>query len=144
ASLAEAMAATWQAQLDLDGQDPATVAHRLRRSRERLTTAPLLVVPCLYLEELDVYPDPARQEAERTMAIQSLGAAVQNLLLNLYASGLDAGWMCAPLFCPEVVRRELGLAADLDPHALIAVGYAAKDPVRRTRLPLDRLIVGWE
>jgi len=143
-ALAEAMAATWRAQLELDGQDAATVEHRLARSRERLTTAPLLVVPCLYLEELDAYPDPDRQEAERTMAIQSLGAAVQNLLLSLYASGLDAGWMCAPLFCPEVVRRELGLAEALHPHALIAVGYAAKDPVRRPRLPVDRLIVGWE
>lgn len=144
ASLAEAMAATWREQLDLDGQDAATVAHRLGRSRERLTTAPLLIVPCLYLEDLDVYPDLARQEAERTMAIQSLGAAVQNLLLSLYASGLDAGWMCAPLFCPDVVRRSLGLAEALDPHALIAVGFAAKDPVRRPRLPLDDLIVGWE
>lgn len=144
AALAEAMAATWRAQLDLDGQDAATVAHRLARSKERLTTAPLLIVPCLYLEELDVYPDPARQEAERTMAIQSLGAAVQNLLLSLYAAGLDGGWMCAPLFCPDVVRHELGLAETLDPHALIAVGYAAKDPVRRPRRPLEDLLVGWE
>jgi len=144
ASLAEAMAATWRTQLDLDGQDAATVERRLARSRERLTTAPLLIVPCLYLEDLDVYPDPARQDAERTMAIQSLGAAVQNLLLSLYASRLDAGWMCAPLFCPDVVRRELGLAETLDPQALIAVGYAAKDPVRRPRLPVAELIVGWE
>ena len=144
AALAEAMAATWRAQLDLDGQDAATVEHRLTRSRERLTTAPLLIVVCLYLDDLDVYPDPDRQEAERTMAIQSLGAAVQNLLLSLYASGLDGGWMCAPLFCPDVVRAALGLGPTLHPHALVAVGYAAKDPVRRPRLPLDRLIVGWE
>ncbi len=78
------------------------------------------------------------------MAIQSLGAAVQNLLLTLYAAGLDAGWMCAPLFCPDIVREALGLAGELIPHALIAVGYAAKDPVRRGRLPLERLIVAWE
>ncbi|MER3438203.1 MAG: nitroreductase, partial [Chloroflexota bacterium] len=29
------------------------------------------------------------------------------------------------------------------PHALIAIGYAAKDPVRRPRRPLDDLIVQW-
>lgn len=144
AALAAAMGATWQQQLELDGQDEATVAHRLRRSRERLTTAPLLVVPCLYLEDLDQYPDPLRQDAERTMAIQSLGAAIQNLLLSLYAAGLDAGWMCAPLFCPEVVQRHLGLADTLEPQALIAVGYAAKAPNRRARLPLSDLIVAWE
>ncbi|HET7093390.1 MAG TPA: TIGR03668 family PPOX class F420-dependent oxidoreductase [Thermomicrobiales bacterium] len=144
AALAEAMAATWREQLALDGQAAAVVQHRLDRSRERLETAPVLIVPCLYLADLDRYPDAARQAAEEIMAIQSFGAAVQNLLLSLYASGVDGGWMCAPLFCPDVVRDALGLAPDLTPHALIAVGYAARDPVRRPRLPLDRLIVSWE
>jgi PPOX class probable F420-dependent enzyme len=143
-ALAEAMAATWREQLALDGQEAAVVQHRLDRSRERLETAPTLIVPCLYLTELDRYPDAARQEAEAVMAIQSLGAAVQNLLLSLYASGVDGGWMCAPLFCPDVVRDALGLASDLTPHAMIAVGYAARDPIRRPRLPLERLIVSWE
>ncbi len=143
-ALAEAMAATWETQLNMDGQDAATVAHRLARSRERLETAPVLIVPCLYLDDLDVYPDPERQEAERLMAIQSFGAAVQNLLLSVYAAGLDAGWMCAPLFCPDVVRDALGLSAALHPHALIPVGFAAKDPVRRPRRPLEELIVSWE
>lgn len=143
-ALADAMAATWEEQLNLDGQDAAVVQARLAKSRERLLTAPILVVPCLYLADLDVYPDAARQAAETTMAIQSLGAAVQNLLLSIYASGLDGGWMCAPLFCPDVVRDTLGLTPDLIPHALIPIGYAAKDPVRRDRLPMDRLITSWE
>ncbi|MDP9366580.1 MAG: nitroreductase family protein, partial [Chloroflexota bacterium] len=110
----------------------------------RLLEAPLLIVPCLYLADLDVYPDPDRQAAEETMAIQSLGAAIQNLLLTLYAAGLDAGWMCAPLFCPDVVRDALGLDAALIPHALLPVGYAAQDPKRRGRLPAEELIVAWE
>jgi coenzyme F420-0:L-glutamate ligase / coenzyme F420-1:gamma-L-glutamate ligase len=143
-ALADAMAATWQTQLEMDGQDETIVQIRLEKSRERLMTAPLLVIPCLYLADLEVYPDPDRQVAERTMAIQSFGAAVQSLLLHLYAAGLDAGWMCAPLFCPEVVRDSLGLAQDLVPHALIPVGYAAKNPIRRPRRPLDELIVSWE
>ena len=144
AALAEAMAATWRAQLALDGQDATTVTHRLARSRERLTTASVLVIACLYLEDLDRYPDPDRQAAETTMAIQSLGAAAQNFLLSIYAAGLDSGWMCAPLFCPEIVRETLGLAPELIPHALFPVGFAAKDPVRRRRRPLDELIVSWQ
>lgn len=144
AALAAAMAATWEAQLGLDGQDAAIVRIRLEKSRRRLVEAPLLIVPCLYLADLDVYPDPARQAAEATMAVQSLGSAIQNLLLTLFADGLDAGWMCAPLFCPGVVRDALGLDAALDPQALLPVGYAAKDPVRRERLPPERLIVSWE
>lgn len=143
-ALADAMAATWQEQLAFDGQAHEIVQIRLQKSRERLLTAPVLVVPSLYLEDLDVYPDAERQAAETTMAIQSLGAAIQNLLLSVYAAGLDSGWMCAPLFCPEVVRDALDLDAALIPHALIPIGYAAKDPTRRERLPLDRLIVSWD
>ncbi len=144
AALAEAMASTWREQLTLDGQEAEIVQLRLEKSRQRLHQAPVLIVPCLYLADLDVYPDPVRQEAETVMAIQSLGAAIQNLLLTLYAAGLDAGWMCAPLFCPDVVRETLGLESTLTPHALLPVGYAAKDPVRRSRRPLEELIVSWE
>ncbi|MGH2534137.1 MAG: TIGR03668 family PPOX class F420-dependent oxidoreductase [Thermomicrobiales bacterium] len=143
-ALADAMADTWRRQLELDGQEPEIVQIRLDKSRERILTASVLVVVCLYLADLDVYPDADRQAAETTMAIQSLGAAVQNLLLSIYADGLDAGWMCAPLFCPDVVRDTLGLDDALLPHALLPVGHAAKDPVRRERRPLDDLIVSWE
>lgn len=144
ATLADAMAASWNAQLELDGQPPEVVAVRLSKSRERMLDASLLLLPCLYLEDLDVYPDAERQEAERIMAIQSIGAAIQNLLLSLYASGLDAGWMCAPLFCPDLVRDTLGLERTLIPHAMIPVGYAAREPVRRPRRSLDELIISWE
>jgi coenzyme F420-0:L-glutamate ligase/coenzyme F420-1:gamma-L-glutamate ligase len=143
-ALADAMAATWQTQLEMDGQDASIVQIRLEKSRERLITAPVLVIPCLYLGDLEVYPDADRQAAEQTMAIQSFGAAVQNFLLAIHASGLDAGWMCAPLFVPELVRETLGLAPSIIPHALIPVGHAAKDPVRRPRRPLNELIVSWD
>jgi coenzyme F420-0:L-glutamate ligase/coenzyme F420-1:gamma-L-glutamate ligase len=143
-ALAEAMAETWRTQLRLDGQDTATVEARLAKSRDRLHRAPVLIIVCLALAGLDVYPDTDRKLAEETMAVQSLGAAVQNLLLSLYAAGVDGGWMCAPLFCPDVVRDALGLDAGLIPHAMIAVGYAAADPIRRPRLPLDDLIVDWQ
>ena len=143
-ALADAMAATWQKQLSLDGQDAAIIASRLAKSRDRLIRAPVLIIPCLYLADIDIYPDVDRQAAEELMAIQSLGAAIQNLLLSIYAAGADAGWMCAPLFCPEIVQETLGLNAALQPHALIPIGYAAADPVRRPRRPLDELIVDWQ
>jgi PPOX class probable F420-dependent enzyme len=142
--LADAMATSWAEQLRLDGQDESIVQIRLGKSRNRLLSAPALVIVSLYLGDLDDYPDADRQLAETTMAIQSFGAAVQNFLLTIYASGYDAGWMCAPLFCPEIVRDVLGLAPALIPHALLPIGYAAKDPVRRPRRPLDEVIVSWE
>lgn len=143
-ALADAMAGTWQEQLSLDGQDAALIAARLAKSRDRLIRAPVLIIPCLYLAGVDVYPDADRQTAEELMAVQSLGAAIQNLLLSVFAAGLDAGWMCAPLFCPEIVQETLGLGSALQPHALIPVGYAAADPVRRARRPVEELIVDWQ
>jgi nitroreductase len=93
---------------------------------------------------MDHYPDEERQTAEHTMAVQSLGCAVQNMLLMAYAMGLDSGWMCAPLFCPDIVREALELDHRLIPHALITVGYAAENPVRRPHMPVDDLLVFYE
>jgi F420 biosynthesis protein FbiB-like protein len=143
-ALAGAMTDAWQEQLALDGQNEVVIGVRLRKSQERIVSAPVIVVVSLYLADLDAYPDADRTGAERIMAIQSLGAAVQNFLLHIYASGYDAGWMCAPLFCPDVVRDVLGLPDDFIPHAMLPVGRAAADPVRRPRRPVDELIASWE
>ena len=142
--LADYMGETWKQNLEMDGQDTAIVNIRLEKSRQRILHAPALIIPCLYLEDLDRYPDEQRQADETTMAIQSLGAAIQNMLLTAYDLGLDTGWMCAPLFCPEVVCAALDLDTRLIPHALITVGYAAADPKRRERLPLSTLVVRFD
>lgn len=139
--LADFMGETWQKNLEMDGQAESIVRIRLEKSRQRILCAPALILPCLYLEDLDRYPDEQRQNDETIMAIQSLGAAIQNMLLMAYDLGLDGGWMCAPLFCPEVVCQALDLDTRLIPHALITLGYAAADPKRRERLSLDSLIV---
>lgn len=142
--LAEQMGETWRVNLQMDGQSEEIVNIRLAKSYQRILRAPAIIIPCLYLEDLDRYPDQKRQANEITMAIQSLGAAVQNMLLMAYDLGLDTGWMCAPLFCPEVTCEALDLDKRFIPHALITVGYAAADPVRRPRLPLDRLIIRFD
>lgn len=140
--LAGAMGEEWRANLQMDGQEPEVVEKRLEGSRARLLDAPVLLLLCLYVEDLDEYPDPERQRNEVTMAVQSLGAAAQNTLLAAYELGLDAGWMCAPLFCPERVVEALGLDQGLVPHALLTLGYAEGDPSkRRGRKSLEELVV---
>ncbi|HEX5167005.1 MAG TPA: nitroreductase family protein [Thermomicrobiales bacterium] len=141
--LADAMAGSWRDNLEMDNEPAEVIEGRLAGSRRRLLEAPVLVVISLYTSDSDRYPDPTRAEAERTMAIQSLGACVENMLLAAFASGIDAGWMCAPLFCPEIVAETLDLDRTLTPHGLIAMGHAAADPKRRSRRSLDTLIV-WD
>ncbi|HYI26046.1 MAG TPA: nitroreductase family protein [Thermomicrobiales bacterium] len=139
--LAEAMADSWRDQLRLDHVDEDVVEHRVSRSRERLERAPVVVILCLTLEDAHQYPDAERQRSEELMAIQSLGAAAQNFLLALHGLGLDAGWMCAPLFCPDLIVRTLGLSASLQPHAMFPVGRMDLPPRRRERRPVEDLIV---
>jgi PPOX class probable F420-dependent enzyme len=143
-ALAEAMGDEWRRTLAMDGEDEAVVARRLRISHERIERAPALILACLYLADLDRYPDPDRQRAEEVMAIQSLGAAVQNILLAAYSVGLDTGWMCAPLFAQQTVRAALNLDASLIPHALIPVGYKAAEPRRRPHRPASELIARFD
>jgi coenzyme F420-0:L-glutamate ligase/coenzyme F420-1:gamma-L-glutamate ligase len=143
-ALAEAMGDEWRRTLAMDGENEEIVARRLRLSRERIAQAPALILACLYLADLDRYPDSDRQRAEEVMAIQSLGAAIQNMLLAAYALGLDTGWMCAPLFAQRTVRAALELDAGLIPHALIPVGYKAAEPRRRPHRPPSDLIVRFD
>jgi PPOX class probable F420-dependent enzyme len=143
-ALANAMGEEWRRTLAMDGEDEETVARRLHLSQQRIEGAPALILACLYLADLDRYPDPDRQRAEEVMAIQSLGAALQNMLLAAYSLGLDTGWMCAPLFAQRTVRAALDLDVSLIPHALISVGYKAAEPRRRPHRPASELIARFD
>lgn len=140
-SLAERMGASWRDQLRLDDLPADVIEHRVARSKDRLERAPIVAILCLYLGDAPAYPDADRQRAETTMAVQSLGAAAQNFLLALHAQGLDSGWMCAPLFCPDLIRDHLGLDAALDPQAMFPIGIMDAPPKRRPRRPVNHLIV---
>jgi len=144
ARLAAAMAAAWRADLTADGVPEARIAAVLGRSRARLEGAPVVVILCTTDERLDRYPDARRQEAERLMAAQSVGAALQNVMLAAHARGLASCWVCAPLFCPETIIACLGLDPRLQPQALLTLGYPAAPPPARERLGLGELVVHWD
>jgi F420 biosynthesis protein FbiB-like protein len=140
-NLARALGERWRADLSNDGLPPAEIDRLIGRSRERIGAAPVAIVIALTWQDLDVYPDAQRQAAERLMAAQSLGAAAQNIMLTARIYGVASCWMCAPLFCPDVVRDALGLPADVVPQALLTLGYPAVEPPVRARRPLDDLIL---
>lgn len=140
AGLAAAMGERLRADLAADGLLPDAIEQQVRRSYERITTAPLVIVFFMSLAEMDRYPDPRRQDAERMMAVQSVALAVQNMLLLAHAQGLGACWMCAPLFCPDVVRAELNLPADWIAQGLLTVGYPA-EARNKDREPIESKVV---
>jgi F420 biosynthesis protein FbiB-like protein len=133
--LSERMAEAWRQDLAGDGADPAQSERRAAISHARLTGAGALVVAALCMDEMDVYPDPRRNQAEWIMAVQSVALACQNLLLAAHFYGLGACWMCAPLFVPDLVRHVLELPPTWQPQALITIGYPAEIK-RKERAPL--------
>lgn len=141
AALADAMGAKWRADLLGDGLGAAEIEVELEKSHRRLTASPVVVVGSVYPEQLDEYPDAARQQAETLMAAHSLGAALQNVMLAAHANALASCWMCAPVFCSEVVREALGLPSHLIPHAIVTIGYPARPPRPRERASVDQIVV---
>ena len=138
--LAEAMAEGFRDDLLLDNLDPKEVDSRVERSRARITAAPLVIVLCMDTSEMDTYPDARRQQAERTMAIQSVAASGLQLLLGAHAEGLAGVWTCSPLFAPEAVRKALSLPASWEPQAMYFLGYADRTAKTKSLKPLDAIV----
>jgi coenzyme F420-0:L-glutamate ligase/coenzyme F420-1:gamma-L-glutamate ligase len=135
------MADEWRSQLQHDSLDESHIEMRINASTSRIRQAPLLIMPCVDTSVIDIYPDPRRQHAEYLMAVQSMGCAIQNILLRAVDLGYDTGWMCAPLFCPDIVRNALHLEPTDIPQALIPVGKLDTAPKRRVKRPFHQLTI---
>jgi coenzyme F420-0:L-glutamate ligase / coenzyme F420-1:gamma-L-glutamate ligase len=135
--LAIVMAKSWAEDLTKDGQK---IDNEIFQDRiERFATAPVLILACLTMENMSQQPDRKRQNIESDLTMQSLGAAIQNLLLAAHAKGLGACWFCAPAFCKETVKKYLEIPKEVEPQALIAMGYAAEKPEAPLRKGLDEV-----
>ena len=133
--LAKTMANRWKKDLD----------NLVKASVERFTKAPIVIVPCLTMTEMHHYPDKRRQKIEFLMGVQSVAAATENMLLAAHAMGLGACWFCAPLFCPESLRKVLNIPSSVEPQALITLGYTAYRQKPPSRKPLKEIVHlnGW-
>ncbi len=141
--LIEAMAAAWRADTEADGRPANALEVPLARSRRQLTDAPLLLLACLQAEAARDWPDERRRSAERDMYVQSLGAALQNLLLAAHARGLGGYLKGAPLFCPAAVSEALSLPNGWQPAFLVLLGYPADDsrPMSRFAIRADDFLI---
>lgn len=124
--LAEAMADAWAKNASKDGI--IVQQSQLDFSIQRFSSAPVLIVACLTMEGMRVFPDAERQQSERDLAVQSLGAAIQNLLLSAHVNGLGACWFCSPTFCKDTVRTVLGVSDLVEPQAIVLMGYPDEKP----------------
>jgi coenzyme F420-0:L-glutamate ligase / coenzyme F420-1:gamma-L-glutamate ligase len=138
--LARAMGERLRHDLEADSVPQAVIDADVTRSYDRITSAPALIAVCLTMADMDTYPDARRAQAEYMMAVQSTAMAGANLLLAAHEAGLGACWMCAPLFCSDVVRNTLELPHDWQPQGLITLGYPAQQR-EKTRRPLEASVL---
>ncbi len=140
-ALAHGMGERWRTDLEGDGVPAARIDELVQASFDKITRAPALVLGCLTWDGLDRYPDEARRRAEWGMALLSLGAAIENLMLSATDRGLASCWIAAPIFCPEAARDALALPTEWLPHAMVMVGVPDPAYTGRPRppVPLDEL-----
>ena len=135
--LANAMAQDFERDLTHDGLSAEKIHAQIKRSKERITSAPVAILLCLDLSEMDFYPDEKRNKAEYMMAAQSVAAAGLQLLLAAHAEGLGGVWACWPLFAQETIQRILDLSVTWEPQGMFFVGYPEVIPEVRERKPLQ-------
>lgn len=130
------------------GANPLLWVHRagLRRSAQMIERSAATITAWATFGPQDV---PLRVAARGdlvplfswTMVVQSVAAAVQNLLLAAHAQGLGAVWMGYPSLAGPQIKAWLGEGGEL--MATIALGHPAESPAQRRRKPL-REVVRWE
>jgi coenzyme F420-0:L-glutamate ligase/coenzyme F420-1:gamma-L-glutamate ligase len=138
--LAQRMGERLQQDLTADNVPQDVINKDVQRSYERITSAPAIILLCLSMVDMDSYPDERRTGHEKTMAVQSVAMAAQNILLTAHEAGLGTCWMCAPLFCADVVKSALSLPEDWQPQGMITLGYPAQERSKE-RKPLDDVLL---
>jgi coenzyme F420-0:L-glutamate ligase / coenzyme F420-1:gamma-L-glutamate ligase len=139
--LAAAMAEDFERDLARDGLSPEKIQAQVKRSKDRITSAPVAVLLCIDMSDMDSYPDEKRRQAERTMAMQSVAAAGMQLLLAAHAEGLGGVWACWPLFAPQTIQRTLDLHASWEPQGMFFIGYPQDIPEPREKKNLEDIAV---
>ena len=127
------MAEDFEHDLLRDSIPPEKIQAQIKRSKDRLTSAPAVILLCLDMSEMDSYPDAKRQQAERMMAVQSVAAAGLQLLLAAHAEGVGGVWVCSPLFTQETIQKTLNLPESWEPQGMFYVGYPVEIPEARER-----------
>lgn len=86
------------------------------------------------------YDEKQRDRLRARPDIQSIGAAIQNLLLAAYQKGYGSCWMSAPVIGAPEIERILEMPQDKKLVALIPIGRPKENPRKTSRKPLGDVL----
>lgn len=138
--LADALAEKFQHELETDHLSFDEISKRVTRSKDRIHSAPVVIILSVDMTDMDKYPDRQRKKAEYLMATQSAANAGMQLLLAAHAEGLGSVWVCSPLFAQEIVQAALELPKTWEPQAMYFLGYPMEIPQARERKSIKEIV----
>ncbi len=97
--------------------------------------APILIVVC---SETTKIRKLFNIRGEALYAVQNCAAAIENLILKAQELGLGSVWIGA--FDEIKLREIIGIADDVRPQAIIALGYPEEIEEKSRREPLENVI----
>lgn len=116
---------------------PDTVAKWMKRIDEGMYSAPVYIAAYLDLRKR-LYRDEY-SEYEKLMAVQSLSAALENMVIAAWSMGLGSVWLGVPLLIREEFDRVLEPPEGCELQAILALGYPAETPKPRRRKPPEEV-----
>ena len=99
--------------------------------------------PCLIAVFLDTKSIDDKVPNVHLKHAQSIGAAIQNMLLAAQELGLGTCWIGEILKNEDKVRELLGVSNDLQLMAVISVGYSSRNNLKSKRKNISENIVSW-
>ncbi len=117
---------------------PDKVGKWVQRIREGMYLAPTYIAGYVDLRKTTHVVEFTG--AEKIFAMQSVAAALENMLLVAHALGLGAVWLGVPLLLKNKFDELLKPPEGCDLQGIIALGYPAETPKTRPRKPLSEVV----
>ena len=99
--------------------------------------------PCLIAVFLDTKVLDDKISSAYLKHTQSIGAAIQNLMLAAHELGLGSCWIGEILKNEDKVKELLGASKDLQLMAVVSVGYPSRADLKSKRKDISETIVSW-
>jgi len=86
------------------------------------------------------YADEDVRRLRPLPGLQSVAAAIENMLLAIHALGYGSCWMTGPLVAQEAFQKLLGYGKEQTAVALLPMGVPDENPPARSRKPLKEIM----